>query len=141
VPFGEDCKGNRPPFLEPEGVVWWTFTNFPTASIGRRVTQRSNRTIAQAVSRWLPTAAARVRSHVKSCRICGGQSRAGAGFLRVLRFPLPILIPPIAPQSPSPIIWGWYNRPVSGRSTKWTQLFTPHPKILKRNEKPESSLC
>jgi hypothetical protein len=26
-------------------------------------------------------------------------------------FPLPIFIPPIAPQSPSPIIWGWYNRP------------------------------
>jgi hypothetical protein len=32
--------------------------------------------------------------------------------LRVLRFPLPICIPPIAPQSPSSAIWGWYNRPV-----------------------------
>jgi hypothetical protein len=30
----------------------------------------------------------------------------------VLRFPLPIFIPPISPQSPSPIIRGWYNRPV-----------------------------
>jgi hypothetical protein len=29
---------------------------------------------------------------------CGGQSGAGAGFLRVLRFPLPIFIPPIAPE-------------------------------------------
>jgi hypothetical protein len=37
---------------------------------------------------------------------------AGAGFLRVLRFPLPISIPPISPQSPSSVIWGWYNRPV-----------------------------
>jgi hypothetical protein len=37
-------------------------------------------------------------------------SGAGAGFLRVLRFPLPIFIPPIAPQSPSSIIWGLYNR-------------------------------
>jgi hypothetical protein len=37
---------------------------------------------------------------------------AGAGFLRVLRFPLPIFIPLISPQSPSPIIRGWYNRPV-----------------------------
>jgi hypothetical protein len=46
-----------------------------------------------------------------SSGICGGQSGAEAGFLRVLRFPLPIFIPPIAPQSPSPIIWGWYNRP------------------------------
>jgi hypothetical protein len=60
------------------------------------------RAIAQAVSRWLPTAAARVWP----CGICGGQTAAGAGFLRVLRFPLPIFIPPIAPQSPSFIIWG-----------------------------------
>jgi hypothetical protein len=67
--------------------------------------------IAQAVSRWLPTAAARVRARVWSCEICGGQSVAGAGFLRVLRFPLPIFIRPIAPQSPSSIIWGLYNRP------------------------------
>jgi hypothetical protein len=35
-----------------------------------------------------------------------------AGFLRVLQFTLPILIPPVAPQSPSSIIWGWYNMPV-----------------------------
>jgi hypothetical protein len=46
------------------------------------------------------------------CGICGGQSGAGAGFHQVLRFPLPIFIPPISPQSPSPIIRGWYNRPV-----------------------------
>jgi hypothetical protein len=32
--------------------------------------------------------------------------------ISVLRFPLPIFIPPIASQSPSYIIWGWYNRPV-----------------------------
>jgi hypothetical protein len=70
------------------------------------------RAIAQAVSRWLSTAAARVRARVWSCGICGGQSGAGAGFLRVLRFPLPIFIPPISPQSPSSIIWGLYNRPV-----------------------------
>jgi hypothetical protein len=59
----------------------------------------------------LPTAAARVRSQVRSCGICE-QSGTGAGFLRVLRFPLPIFIPPIAPQSTSSIIWGWYSRPV-----------------------------
>jgi hypothetical protein len=68
--------------------------------------------IAQAVSRWLPTAAALVQTRVYSCGICGGQCSAGAGFVRVLRFPLPISIPPISPQSPSPVIWGWYNRPV-----------------------------
>jgi hypothetical protein len=59
----------------------------------------------------LLTAATRVRSRVWSTEICGGQSGAEAGFLQVLRFPLPIFIPPTAPQSPSPIIWGWYNRP------------------------------
>jgi hypothetical protein len=64
------------------------------------------RAIAQAVSHWLPTVAAQVRAWVWSCGICGGQSGAGAGFLGVLRFPLPIFIPPIAPQSPSSIIWG-----------------------------------
>jgi hypothetical protein len=36
---------------------------------------------------------------------------SGTDFLRVLRFPLPISIPPITPQSPSSIIWGWYNMP------------------------------
>jgi hypothetical protein len=53
--------------------------------------------IAQGVSRRLPIAAARVRARVRSSEICGGQSDTGAGFLRVLRFPLPIFIPPIAP--------------------------------------------
>jgi hypothetical protein len=38
------------------------------------------RAIAQAVGRWLPTAAL-VRARAWSCGICGGQSGAGAGFL------------------------------------------------------------
>jgi hypothetical protein len=56
------------------------------------------RAIAQAVSRWLPIAAARVRARVSQVG-CGGQGGAGAGFLRVLRFPLPIFIPPNSPSS------------------------------------------
>jgi (2Fe-2S) ferredoxin len=48
----------------------------------------SGRAIAQAVSRWLPTAAARVRARVWSSGICGGQNGAGAGFL---------FIPPSSP--------------------------------------------
>jgi hypothetical protein len=53
------------------------------------------RAIVQAVSRRLPTVAARVRSQVRSRGICGGQSGTGASVLRVLWFPLPILIPRI----------------------------------------------
>jgi hypothetical protein len=61
--------------------------------------QRSNlgHTVAQAVSRWLLTAAARVRVRA-ACEICGGQIGTGESFLRVLRFPLPIIIPPISPS-------------------------------------------
>jgi hypothetical protein len=65
------------------------------------------RATAQAVSRRFPTVAARVRARVRSYGICGGQIRTGAGFLRVLRFPLTIVITPIAPQSSSSIILGW----------------------------------
>jgi hypothetical protein len=36
--------------------------------------RQNGRAIAQAASRRLPTAAARVRSQVRSCGICGGQS-------------------------------------------------------------------
>jgi hypothetical protein len=77
--------------------------------------------IAQAVSHWLPTAAAWVRAQLKSCAIRGGQSGAGASFLRGLRFPLLILIPPTAPHSSSSIIRGWYNRPINGS-------LSPHPR-------------
>jgi hypothetical protein len=55
------------------------------------------RGISQAVCHPLPTAAARVRSQVISCMIRGGQSGTGMGFLRALRFPLPILIQPTPP--------------------------------------------
>jgi hypothetical protein len=47
-----------------------------------------SRVIAQAVSRRLPTAAVR-GSRPGHVGFCGGQSGPGAGFLRVLRFPLP----------------------------------------------------
>jgi hypothetical protein len=95
-----------------------TLSSCPTVSFN------SGRTIAPAVSRQLPTAAVRVRVWVRSCGICGGQSVTGAGFLLVFRFPLPILVPPIAPQSPSSIIWGWYNRPVAAAVPSGLSLTT-----------------
>jgi hypothetical protein len=62
-------------------------------------------------SSYLKVGGVKLKLDIKKVKgICGGPSGAGAGFLRVLRFPLPIFIPPIAPQSPSPIFWGWYNR-------------------------------
>jgi hypothetical protein len=68
--------------------------------------------VAQAVSRRLHIAAIRVWARVRSCGICGRVSDSGAGFLRVLRFLLP-MIPSTDPhQSSSIIIRGWYNRPV-----------------------------
>jgi hypothetical protein len=93
----EGCGGKR---------SWPDFKLYPDIYL-----RKCGRAIAQAVSHWLPTAAARVRAWVWSCGICGLQSGAGAGFLRILRFPLPMFFPPIAPQSPSSIIWGLYNRP------------------------------
>jgi hypothetical protein len=80
------------------------------------------------LSRRIPTAAAWVWSQVSSCGIYGGQSDSGACFLGVLRFRLPILIPTNAPYAP--IIRGWYNRPINGQRTNWTQ---PHP--IPRNKK------
>jgi hypothetical protein len=64
----------------------------------------------------------RVRSQANSCGICGGQSGTRRGFFRVLRFPLPILIPPVTIYSS--IIRCSYNRPISDQCTKRTQSHT-----------------
>jgi hypothetical protein len=113
----------------PQKRIWVTVTT--TYEIATMIYHE----IAQAVSRRLPTAATRVRAQVRSCRICGEQSGTRAGFLRVLRFPQPILIPPTAPHSSSSVIRGWCNRPISGRRTKWTQS---HP--TPRNWKTKSTI-
>jgi hypothetical protein len=75
-------------------VVWYIVTNV------------GGRAIGQAVSRRLPTAAARFRAQVRLCGICDGQSGTGVGFLRVLRIPLPILIPSTAAHSSLSVIRG-----------------------------------
>jgi hypothetical protein len=49
---------------------------------------------------------------------------------QVLRFLLPIFIPPTAPYSSS-IIWGWYNRPVVAAVPSGPNL-TPIRIIIKK---------
>jgi hypothetical protein len=73
---------------------------------------RTTRAIAQAVSNRFPIPVARVPVQVCSCEICGGQRGTEAGFFQVLWLPLPILIRPIAPQSPQSIICVLYSRPI-----------------------------
>jgi hypothetical protein len=67
------------------------------------------RAIAQAVSRWLPTAAVRgSKPNLVMWDLWWDKVALGQ---RVLRFPLQSsFAPPITPQSPSCIIWGMYNR-------------------------------
>jgi hypothetical protein len=57
------------------------------------------------------------------------------GFVQLLQFPLPILLPPNAPYSS--IIWDWYNRPISSQRTEWS--LTPSHKITKKLH--ESASC
>jgi hypothetical protein len=51
------------------------------------------------------------RSQVWSSGICGGQSGAGFRFSPSTSVSPANLHSPNCSQSPSPIIWGWYNRP------------------------------
>jgi hypothetical protein len=82
------------------------------------------RAVAQAVSRWLPTSAARVRFQA-ACGVCGGQSGTGCTFS------------PSTSVSPANhhytnffniiITLGWHSRPIGGRSAEWTQLDSTPP--------------
>jgi hypothetical protein len=65
-----------------------------------------------------PTAAAWVQARVKSCGMFGTKSGTGAGSLRVLRIPLPI-IPPTAQHSSSSS-FGAGKVGQTGRRTKRT---------------------
>jgi hypothetical protein len=109
----------RPPmaYCASPGRLWW-WRNWWNDWQGKP--QYSEKTCPSALCPPQTPHGARVRAQVRSCGICGGQCGTGAGFLRVLPFPLPILIPPTTSHSSS-IIRGWYNRPISGRRTKWTQ--------------------
>jgi hypothetical protein len=97
----------------------------PNGALDRSLGVALGRVIAQAVNRWLPNAEGRVRAQVRPCGTCGGQSGIGAGFLRVLLFPMPILIPPTAPYSSSSIICVCYNRPKMADIQNRPSLTTP----------------
>jgi hypothetical protein len=115
---------------QPKVLGHWTSRlSTRTPDISQTYRLRKGYAIARVVSRRLPTAAVWFRYQVKSCGISGGHSGTGALFLRVLRFPLPVLVPPTTPHSVSSIIRGWYNMSISGRRTNWT--VSPHPKELK----------
>jgi hypothetical protein len=87
-----DNSGNNLKFCNPIGLDNWI----------TQLTRPSGSDTAQALSPWLPIAAARVRARVWSSGICGGQRGSGANFQRVLQFPLPIFIPQNYPSSQSP---------------------------------------
>jgi hypothetical protein len=91
------------------------------------VTLWSGRVIAQVVNWWLPTAAVGFDPRSGHVWFVVDKVALGQVFSQVLQFPLPILIPSTASHSSSSTIRGWYNRPVTGRHTKWTQSHRSHP--------------
>jgi hypothetical protein len=94
---------------------------FPVALLGGRA-------VAQAVSRWLPTAAARVRVRAGMWGLWWTKRHWG-------RFSRSTSVSPANHSSNFSIIItrGWHNRPIGGRSAEWTQLdSTPHYTNLKK---------
>jgi hypothetical protein len=78
--------------------------------------------IAQAVSRWLPTAAARVRVRA-ACDVCGGRSGTGVSSFEYFGFPCQSSFHQF-------LYHNNHIRPISGRSAEWTQLdYTPPPPL------------
>jgi hypothetical protein len=80
------------------------------------------RAVAQAVSRWLPIAAARVRSRAGLWGFVVDKTALRQFFSEYFGFPcqsfstnFPIMV----------IIRGWLNRPVGGRSAQRNQLESP----------------
>jgi hypothetical protein len=93
--------------------------------------QFGGRAIAQVVSRWFPIMVTRVRARFRSCGICGGQSGTGGRFSVSTLVSSANSFPPIAPQPPSSIIWGWYNRTIMAAVLSGLSL-TPLRIIIKK---------
>jgi hypothetical protein len=110
--------------LKYQGEMVWSGCIGPSMGSGR--------VIAQADSRRLPTAAAPIRAHVGSSGICGGQSGTGHIFSEYFGFPCQFSFHRLLHIHQSFIIRGWYNRPNSGRRTKWTQSLPTTKKLKKK---------
>jgi hypothetical protein len=87
------------------------------------------RAIAEAVSRRLPTAAARARARSGHVGFVVDKGALGQVFSKYL----------VSPANHSTnfsiiiITRGWHNRPAGGRSAEWTQLDTTPTIQIKRN--------
>jgi hypothetical protein len=91
-----DVTAYSPPLLPcayNKSYVVPHFTALLTRLLRQTVTEYFGLAIAQAVNRRLPTAAVRVRYQVRSCGIYRGYSGSVVGFIGVVLFPLPIIIP------------------------------------------------
>lgn len=97
-----------------------------------RLSRMQCRAIAQPVSPRFPPRRAGFEPRSGPVGFVVDRSGAGVGLLRVLLFPLPLLIPTTAPHQPSSIVRGWYNRLISDWRSKWTQSHLI-PKKPKRN--------
>jgi hypothetical protein len=76
--------------------------------------------VAQAVSRWRPTSAARVRVRVKHVRFVVDQSALGQVFSEYFDFPCQSSIHQFTNFSIVIITRGWHSRFIGGRSAEWT---------------------
>jgi hypothetical protein len=78
------------------------------------------RAVAQAVSRWLPTVAARVRVRAEHIGFVVGKAALGG------RFSPSTSVFPANHHSPNfsiiIITRGWHNRPIGGHGAEWTQF-------------------
>jgi hypothetical protein len=84
------------------------------------------RALAQPVSRRLPTTAARARTWVRPCGVCGGQSGSGAGLLRIL-----VSSATHSTDCSVPIIiQAWYSRPVMVSVIVDSVPLQPLPKMV-----------
>jgi hypothetical protein len=83
---------------------------------------KRGRAVAQAVSRWLPTAAARVRSRSEHVGFVVEKAALGQVFSGYFGFPCQSSFTNF---SLIIISRGWHNKPIGGLSGEWTQLDPP----------------